>query len=152
MASFRKFPWLIACLGAGFLVLSGWSFYRAARGTSAVTDADYYSHGLRYNQTLIEQHAADSLGWQLVIHRDGANLVALLNDGGRSPVSGAGALLRLYGETTGQTGELSLLEVTPGRYQVRLPDSLQGTVTAEIAFERDGARLQRRLLLALPGK
>lgn len=150
MTALRRYPWLIILIGAGFLLLSGWSFYLAARGTSAVTDADYYSHGLRYNQTLLEQRAADSLGWQTDIRRDGPLLVTVLTDGQRRPVGGAGAVLRLYRGDAALARQLSLDETAPGRYQVRIPDDLRGDVTADLAFERGGARLQRRLLLALP--
>jgi nitrogen fixation protein FixH len=146
----RHFPWLIVLLGAGFTVLSAWSFYRAAQGTSAVTDADYYSHGLRYNQTLLEQRAADSLGWQVAVTYAGNDLLVTLSDGGRQPVSGARGTLTLFRVESSRPQQLLLQESAPGRYQALLPAELTGELTAEIAFERAGARLQRRLLLALP--
>jgi hypothetical protein len=148
----RHFPWLIVLLGAGFIVLSAWSFYRAARGTSDVTDADYYSHGLRYNQTLLEQRAADSLGWQVAVAHAGDRLLVTLSDGGRQPVSGARGTLTLFRAEFPRPQQLLLQEGAPGRYQAWLPAELAGELTAEVAFERAGARIQRRLLLALPAQ
>jgi len=150
MPRLRHIPWLIVALGIGFTVFTGWSFYRAAHDTSAVTDSDYYSHGLRYNQTLIEQHAAGSLGWQVTVSREGNTLVAVLGDGGRQPVSGARSVLTVFRTDLPQPQRLNLEESTPGRYQTILPAGLTGELTADLAFERAGARLQRRLLLASP--
>ena len=146
----RHFPWLIALLGSGFIALSAWSFYRAAHDTSAVTDTDYYSHGLRYNQTLLEQRAADSLGWQIAVNYAGDRLLVTLSDGGRQPVSGARGTLTLFRAEFPRPQQLLLQEGAAGRYQALLPAELTGELTAEVAFERAGARLQRRLLLALP--
>ena len=146
----RSIPWLIILLGTGFAVFTAWSFYRAAYGTSNVTDPDYYSHGLRYNQTLIEQRAADSMGWQVVVSREEQTLVATLNDGNRQPVTGARGVLTVFRADLPQPQQLLMQESSPGRYQAMLPPGLTGELTAEVAFERAGARLQRRLLLALP--
>lgn len=143
-------PWLIVLLGAGFTALSAWSFYRAAQGTSAVTDADYYSHGLRYNQTLLERRAADSQGWQVAVNYAGNHLLVTLTGGGRQPVGGAHGTLTLFRAGFPRPQQLPLQESEPGRYQALLPADLSGELTAEVAFERAGARLQRRLLLALP--
>ena len=144
----RSIPWLIVLIGIGFAAFTGWSFYRAATGTSAVTDSDYYSHGLRYNQTLLEQRAADSLGWQMTASRSGEHLLAVLKDGNHRPVSGARGVLTLFRPDLPQPEQFPLKETAPGRYQAALPPGTSGELTAEIAFDRAGARLQRRLLLA----
>lgn len=152
MSRSRPIPWLLLLLVSGFTVFTAWTFYRAAHGTSAVTDADYYSHGLRYNQTLIEQRAADSLGWQVAVNREGDTLIATLGDGSRQPVDGARGVLTVFRADRPQPQHLPLRESLPGRYQTMLPPGLTGELTAEVAFERAGARLQRRLLLALPSR
>ena len=146
----RPIPWLIVLLGSGFAVFTAWTFYRAAHDTSTVTDPDYYSHGLRYNQTLLEQHAAESLGWQVTVSREGNALVATLGDGNRQPVNGARGVLTLFRADRPHPQQLPLQESAPGRYRTMLPPELAGELAAEVAFERAGARLQRRLLLALP--
>ena len=146
----RYIPWLIVLLGAGFAAFTAWSLYRAATGTSAVTDTDYYSHGLRYNQTLLEQRAADSLGWQMVINRSGDRLLVTLNDGNHRPVSNARGILTLFRTDLPFSQQIPLRESGAGHYQAALPPGATGEVTAEIAFERSGVRLQHRLLLAAP--
>ena len=149
MARPRHFPWLIVLLGAGFAALSAWSFYRAAHGTSAVTDADYYSHGLRYNQTQLEHKAASALGWDAAVRLDGRQLRVVLTDGHQQPVTTAHGILTLLG-SAGETLHLPLAEATGGIYHSIIPSGLRGQLAAQIDFEHAGGRLSKRLLLALP--
>ena len=145
----RHFPWLIALLGSGFIALSAWSFYRAAHGTSAVTDADYYSHGLRYNQTQLEQNAASALGWDASVQLDGRQLRVVLTDSRQQPVTTARGTLTLLG-SAGETLRLPLAEENGGIYYGIIPPGLRGELAAQIDFEHAGGRLSKRLLLALP--
>jgi len=144
-----RWPWLIVILLAGFVLMSGWSFYRAAQGTSAVTDRNYYSHGLRYNQTLLERQAAASLGWQTTSQLEGRLLIIRLHDRDQQGVTGATGTLTLLDAGNAPSRELLLFETEPGIYRAEFPDDLHGEQSAEIAFQRDGARLNQWLLLAL---
>lgn len=143
-----RWPWLIIFLFAGFVLISGWSFYRAAKESSAVTDRDYYSHGLRYNQTLLERQAAASAGWRATPQLQGRLLTILLHDGDQRGVAGAVGTLTLLGAGRSAPRQLPLLEAGPGDYRAQIPDDLLGEQTAEITFQRDGARLNQRLILA----
>ncbi len=145
----RPIPWLIVLLGVGFTAFTAWSFYRAAIGTSNVTDADYYSHGLRYNQTLLERQAAASLGWQAEPQLSGKHLNIRLRDRDQQAVTGARGTLTLLGPGTPGTRELGLLETGDGIYRAEFPAGVKGEQPIEITFQRDGARLSRRLLLAI---
>jgi nitrogen fixation protein FixH len=137
---------LVAC----FLVFTAWTLRLAAQGTSAVTDRNYYSHGLRYNQTLVEQQAAASLGWQPQSSLSGHQLSVVLQDRGRNPVTAAHGMLTLFDNLSAAAVQLPLEESTGGTYRVQLPGTLHGEHSAQIDFERDGARLVNRLLLSLP--
>ena len=145
----RPIPWLIVLLGIGFTAFTAWSFYRAAIGTSNVTDADYYSHGLRYNQTQLEQKAASALGWDAAVRLDGRQLRVVLTDGHQQPVTTAHGILTLLG-SAGETLRLPLAEETGGIYHGIIPPGLRGELAAQIDFEHAGGRLSKRLLLALP--
>lgn len=145
----RHTPWLLLIIGASFLTLTGWSIYRASQGTSAVTDRDYYSHGLRYNESLLEEKAAEALGWQTRINLQKRTVVILLSDGSQQPVSRAIGSLTLLNSAAHQPHPLPLQEGIPGRYHVQLPNNLHGEYSVDLNFERDGARLTRRILLAL---
>jgi nitrogen fixation protein FixH len=147
MTRTRSVPWLIVLVGAGFIVFTVWSFYRAAHGTSAVTDADYYSHGLRYNQTLLEQKAAASLGWNIVPNLRGKLVTIQLRDRDQRLVAGALGTLTMLGTSTPEARELILREAGFGIYQAEVPAGVQGEQTVEIMLQRDGAKLNRRLLL-----
>jgi nitrogen fixation protein FixH len=140
---------LIGALMLGFALLSAWSFRRAARESSPVTDASYYSHGLRYNQTLLERQAAATLGWRAVPQLEGNHVTVRLFDRDRQAVSGAGATLTLLGTGAAHNLRLPLHEVTAGLYRAELPGGVYGDLAAEVAFERDGASLHQRLLLAI---
>lgn len=150
MQTRNRWPLLIIVLVAGFLALSAWSFQRAARGTSAVTDANYYRHGLRYNQTLLERNAAATLGWQAAATLAGRQLQVTLTDHARQPVTAASGTLTLLGGTRGEALRLPLAENSAGLYCGTLPQGLGGEYAAQVEFEHAGARLSQRLLLSLP--
>jgi len=146
----RKFtPWMLLLIGAGFLGLTVWSIYRAGRDTSAVTDRDYYSHGLRYNTTLLERKAAESMGWTTAIELTGSGIVVSLRDKTGRPVAGAAGELTLFSTSQEPVVTIALTEATAGYYAALLPAGRRGELSAEISFDRDGVRLNKRLLLAV---
>ena len=140
---------MLLLIGAGFLCLTAWSIYRAGSETSAVTDRDYYSHGLRYNKTMLERKAAESLGWSAAIELTGTGLVIRLEDKYDQPVAGAAGVLTLFSTSREPSVTIPLTEATQGHYTALLPTGRRGEIPAEISFERDGARLNKRLLLAI---
>lgn len=150
MPTRNHWPALIALLIAGFLSLSAWSFHRASRGASAVTDSDYYSHGMRFEKTLLEKKAAASLGWNMETSLNGRQLRILLKDSRQLPVTAARAELTMSGDSRGEVLRLLLAENAGGAYVVHFPATLHGELTARVDFERDGAHLSRQLILALP--
>ena len=143
-------PWLLLLIGGGFLLLMTWSLIAAGQRGSAVTDRDYYSHGLRYNQTELERQAAAALGWTASIDLQGRQLFIRLQDRARKAVTRAGGALTLAGPDRQAALQLALSEASPGIYRVELPADLHGELPVRIVFERDGARLNKRLLLSLP--
>ena len=62
---------------------------RAAEAKPQVTDADYYSKGLRYTSTLLEKKAAAVLGWTVSTELKGRTLLFHLSDKQGQPVSAA---------------------------------------------------------------
>lgn len=137
---------LVPLLLCSFLVFSSWAAYQAATRVSAVSDRDYYSKGLKYNSTLLEKKAATVLGWELHSTLIDGILIQYLTDQSGEPVSGAKGLLKLqYREA-----QLSvpLEEVDAGVYRAPLPQ-LSGEHLIRAEFERDGARILRRLLLTI---
>ena len=142
-------PRMLLLIGVGFLGLTAWSIYRASHETSAVTDRDYYSHGLRYNKTMLERKAAESLGWTTAIELTGSGIVISLKDKRDQPVAGAEGELTLFSTSQEPVVTILLTEATPGYYAARLPAGRRGELPAEISFDRDGVRLNKRLLLAV---
>lgn len=143
-------PWprFVILLGAVFLALTGWSVQRAATGVSAVTDPAYFAHGLKYNDTLAERRAAESLGWRLEVELGEGELVSRLIDRAGLPVSGGtGRLVLRRGDRPGIT--LPLREKGEGLYSAALPADLEGEFTARLIVNRHGASLRRALLLNL---
>ena len=142
-------PWILLLIGVGFLGLTAWSIYRASQDTSAVTDRDYYSHGLRYNKPMLERKAAASLGWTTAIELTGSGIVISLKDKLGQPVAGAVGELTLFSTNQEPAMTIPLTEATAGYYAARLPAGRHGELSAEINFDRNGARLNKRLLLAV---
>lgn len=150
MTRATRAPWLLILIGSGFVILTGWSIFLASQRSSGVTDPDYYSHGLRYNQTQLERRTAASLGWRTGIELSGRSLAIQLMDRDQQPVTKASGRLQLGGPGEQPSIDIVLTETQPGSYLATLPETLHGELSAEISFLRDGARLSRRLLLSLP--
>ncbi len=138
--------WPLPLLLAAFLAITFWSVYRAAVGVSAITDPQYYSHGLRYEDTLLEQRAAAAQGWSLAARLDGDELTVILADAEDTPLRGATCELLLQPE--GRPLRYRLGERAPGRYTAQLPPAttaatLQATLDCRLA----GAAVHRTLLI-----
>lgn len=143
------YPFLILFLLGSFLCFSVWSAKRAIDSGPEVTDADYYSKGLRYSSTVLEKKAASVLGWKLSTDLVGRTVEFHLSDKGNHPVRSARGVISLYLSDSTSVIKLPLQETTPGTYIFKLTDSMTGVISARIEFEYDGARLNRQLLLNL---
>lgn len=143
------YPAFIICAIISFLLFLGWSAMRAADAGPEVTDADYYSKGLRYTSTLIEQKAAATQGWAVSTELSGRSLLFRLNDRQGQPVTGAKGNLSLYLPQASASAQYPLREVNAGLYRFDLTADMTGRMNARLEFEREGARLDRQLLLNL---
>lgn len=143
------YPLMILLLLGGFLIFLAWSAFQAAGLGSKVTDTDYYSKGLKYNTTQVEKRAAEVLGWNLETRLDGRTLNFSLTDRKGQKVDRATGTLYLAIPGSAENIHLPLQEVTAGHYRVRFEDSIFGTIQARLELEREGARLNRQLLLNL---
>jgi nitrogen fixation protein FixH len=142
-------PALILLLLGSFLLFSIWSAFQASNLGSEVTDADYYSKGLRYNTTMIEKRAATVLGWNLSVNLNGRTLQFSLSDRDGVAVDHATGALYLAIPNAAENVNIPLLEVADGFYTVKLQDEMTGAIQARLDLVRDGVRLNRQLLLNL---
>ncbi len=145
----NRSPQIITVLVLGFIVFLAWSAYQAGGLGSKVTDADYYSKGLKYNSTMVEKRAAEVLGWNLETELEGHTVKFHLVDQQGGNIDRAIGTLYLAIPGMDKNYHLPLQEVTSGYYQVTLDDSTKGAIQARLELERDGARLNRHLLLNL---
>lgn len=143
------YPFMIVLLVSGFLVFLVWSAFQAAGLGSRVTDADYYSKGLKYNTTQVEKRAGEVLGWHLETRLNGRILEFRLADRKSGKVERASGTLYLAIPGKAENIRLPLQEVAPGQYRVNLGDSISGAIQVRLELERNGARLSRQLLLNL---
>ena len=141
------YPALIIFLIGAFLLFLGWSAIQSSTQGTQITDRDYYSKGLKYNSTLVEKKAASAMGWQLSTEITENRLQFELLDGAGKAVAGARAFLHLYSRLDSEQLKLPMKESVPGSYLVALPASIKGEVTVRVEFERDGARINRQLLI-----
>lgn len=141
-------PWKItlALLVGAFLIAMASTLVIAARRVSAVTDADYYQHGLHYGRTASGSHNPGA-GWTISASLAGAELRVLIRDQSGAPVSGGelkfvpkrpGALL---------SGTLMLAESTPGIFRAPRPVSPQGELHGTLRFTRGEAAASQKLVL-----
>ena len=143
------YPGLILLLLGSFLLFSAWSAFQAAGLGSEVTDADYYSKGLKYNTSMVEKKAAVVLGWDLTTRLEGRTLEFTLTGHDGAAVDRAVGSLYLAIPNMAENVNLPLRESTAGVYLVTLKKEMSGAIQARLELERDGARLNRQLLLNL---
>lgn len=143
------YPTFIIVTIISFLFFLGWSAMRAAESGPEVTDADYYSKGLRYTSTLLEKKAAESLGWQVTTRLSGRTLVFHLTDKTGLPVREAKGVISLFLPGTTRSVKYHLEATETGTYKFNLTERMKGEMNARLEFEREGARLSRQLLLNL---
>lgn len=143
------YPVFVLLMIGSFICFLAWSAMRASDSGPQVTDADYYSKGLRYTSTILEKRAAATLGWRVETQLSGRTLQLHLSDKDGQPVSSAKGVISIYIRTRGESVLFPLKEVSAGTYQLKLSDSMTGEMAARVEFERNGARLNRQLLLNL---
>jgi len=143
------YPLLILLLIGSFLCFSIWSAMRAADMGPQVTDADYYSKGLRYSSTMLEKRAATVLGWKVSTRLIGRTLEFRLDDKDGKPVKSAAGALFLYLPEQASSTRFPLQEIAAGVYKLTLSTNMTGEMSARLEFKREGAYLNRQLLLNL---
>lgn len=143
------YPLLILLLLGSFLGFSIWSAMRAVESGPEVTDADYYSKGLKYTSTLVEKRAAITRGWTVSTLLTGRTLQFHLSDKRGLPVRSAQGAIFLYLPETASSTKFPLQEVNPGVYQINLTTGMTGEMNARLEFAYDGALMNRQLLLNL---
>ena len=149
MKKTNLYPAFVLLILGSFICFLAWSAMRASDSAPQVTDADYYSKGLRYTSTVLEKRAAAVLGWRVDTQLSGRTLQLQLSDKEGQPVRSANGVIAIYMRDRGESMRFSLEEAGAGIYQLHLTDSMSGEMTARVEFERDGARLSRQLLLNL---
>jgi len=147
--SINLWPALLLTLLIFFLVFTFWSVQKAARDVSPVTDRDYYSHGLRYEDSLLERRAAATLGLRTETRLEGRILHLELRDAQGHPLGAAQATLALPTASAAASQRLALIEKSPGDYSAELPESLRGQNSLTLDIRTQGAGLQKKLLLSL---
>jgi len=148
----NHWPLLPIVIGIAFIGVTTWSIIQAHEKVSPITDPAYYSHGLRYNQTTLEERAAESSGWTMRTELTGRRLNIRLENGEHRAVIGCRGELVLYENADTQPArrlKLSVREEEGGGYLLELPAELTGTLTGDLSLHREGARFNRRLLLNL---
>lgn len=143
------YPCLILLLLVSFLCFSTWSAMRAAESGPEVTDADYYSKGLKYTSTLLEKRAAATLGWTVSTRLTGRSLLFRLSDKEGQSVRSAQGTIFLYLPKKASRSQFPLQEIDPGIYQFNLTADMTGEMNARLEFIYGGARLNHQLLLNL---
>ncbi len=147
----RKNPYVlfILLLLVSFLIFSVWSAQRAATRGSRISDPEYYSKGLKYNNTRVEERAAASQGWTLETVIEQKTLHFKLFDRKNLAIEHAAGKLTLFLGEQKRILRLPLKETRPGRYVVSLPAGTSGSLQAQVEFEKQGALINRQLLVNL---
>ena len=131
------------------LSLTAWAVDQARQKVSAVSDKDYYRHGLNYNADESAQGSTATGRWKIDVKLDGTLLKITLLDQNGAPVTGAKGEIVLLGSHPGamQRIDYVLAEIDPGQYMVRLPAQLKGQIMAQLTLDKGETSLHRSLML-----
>lgn len=141
-------PYIVIGLILVFLGLTFWSVRQATQGVSGVTNDKYYSHGLRYNETQLEQEAAAAMGWSMETELVARRLDIRILDSSGGDVDNITCSLELF-PGKGAPIRQALPRQPGGRFTFDIPAQLQGQITIRLQANREGASLSRTLLVNL---
>jgi nitrogen fixation protein FixH len=141
-------PWKIALalLFGVFLVGMAASFVIASRRGSRVVDADYYSHGLHYDQTRTGSKNA-GLNWTMSASLAGGELQVQVSDESGAPVAGGELRFEPQAGNAGLSRALALAESAPGIFRAPRPVAPNGELHGVLRFTRGEAAASHRLVL-----
>lgn len=137
---------IVILLGA-FVLFSVWAARQAATRGSKISDAAYYSKGLKYTNTQVEKQAAASQGWTLDTRVEQHRMIFRLHDRDGRPITTAQGELTIFLSANNKLLHLETREQSPGFYTIDLPNNFNGSHQARIDFVRQGARISRQLLV-----
>jgi nitrogen fixation protein FixH len=132
---------------SAFVIFSIWSARQAATRGTEISDPLYYSKGLKYNLSQAEEQNATGEGWHLETTFADKMLRFHLSDLKGDPIRKAAGSVTLYLNNPDQELNLPTKEEQPGIYLTRVPETIHGSLSATVEFSRQGARLNRRLLV-----
>lgn len=145
----RRWSPLLTAVILLFLGLTAWSIDQARRKVSPVTAGDYDRYDLKFAMSDRERRAGDERDWTLSADLAERVLTIRVADAENSLASGGRGELVLVGALPAPASALPVTEAAPGRYQVRLPPTLAGPVTARLRLHLPDTDLQRTLQLHL---
>lgn len=144
-----RWPAFIIVIVAAFAAFSWWSINRAISDVSAVSDQDYYAHGLKYHSASLDAQTASTTGWTVTPLLSGKTLTIAVRDAQNNSIDGGQALITF---PAGQVGReprapLTLTEDGKGNYSGTLPDGLPPSISVTLTLSRDQATTQRQILI-----
>ena len=144
-----KWPIAIIILLLLFIVITGWSIYRASSGVSSVTDPQYYSHGLKYNRTSVETTAALTMGWKVTPFLSNSAIELTLTNKEGSSISGCTGTVTFLLDPNSYSNvvTLALEDLGQGVYRAPLPASIKPNTNAAITLSKGQATIRRNLLI-----
>lgn len=143
----NHWPAFILSLILAFFAITWWSLDRAASEVSAVTDPDYYNHGLHYNHT--PPRGQEGGEWAVRQELTGRRLTIRVEDGRQAGVLGCRGQITFAASKADQEPPLPVTEAGAGVYTVELPASPAKTLAATLTLSKGETTVERRLLLAL---
>jgi len=145
-----RWPAFIIVLIAGFAAFSWWSIDRAASQVSAVSDPDYYAHGLKYHSASLDAKASATAGWTVTPQLAGKALIIEVRDATHQAIAGCQAIITFPpGQTAARMpiAPIALTDTGDGRYSGTLPAGLPTSVSATLTLNKDQATAQRQILI-----
>lgn len=147
--STTHWPAFIIAIVAAFAAFSWWSIDRALSDVSAVSDPEYYAHGLKYHSADLDLQTAATTGWTFSPLLKGQTLKITVLDAQNNRITGGQAILTFPAgqDAGGSIAPLTLTELGEGNYSATLPSGLPSSVSATLTLSKGDASTQRQILI-----
>ena len=134
-------PWPLGIVLSlmGVIGVNGFMWWKANEAPDVLVAPDYYAKAVHYEEVIQAESASQRQGWHSAITYQPAGeyplLEVVLSDAQGAPLFGKSGVLKVYRPSDAHLDqELTLQEISPGRYTAQIPKMRTGLWKITVIF------------------